>query len=163
MLARNIIEESWSPWKSPTVVVPKPDGAIRICINFCKVNSISFFDAFPKPNIEEMLEKIGQAKFISTLDLMKGYWQIPMVPEDKMKTTFGTPWDLYQFTQIPFGLHGAAASFQRLMDRILAAHQEYATAYIDDSGLLQNLEPRCRTCTERSKRTEMQWVNGQPP
>lgn len=113
------------------MVVPKPDGAIRLFINFHKVNSISS-DAFPIPNIEEILEKIGQVEFSLTLDLIKEYWQIPMAPEDKMKTTYGTPWGFYQFTRVSFGLHRAAASFQRLMDRILAAHQEYVTAYIDD-------------------------------
>lgn len=71
------------------------------------------------PNIEEVLEKIGQAEFLPNLDLTKGYWQIPMAPENTVKTVFGTSLGLYQFTQMPFGLHGAAASFQRLMDQIL--------------------------------------------
>lgn len=63
------------------------------------------------PHVEEMLEKIGQAWFILTLDLMKGHWLILMAREDKEKTAFGNPWGLFQFW-----LHGVAASFQRLMD-----------------------------------------------
>lgn len=58
MLARGIIQESQRPWRSPLVMVPKPNGAIQLCVNFRKVNTISSFDAFPMPNIEEMLEKI---------------------------------------------------------------------------------------------------------
>lgn len=66
------------------------------------------------------------------LDLTKGYWQIPMAQGDKEKTAFGTLWDLYQFTQMPFCLHGAATSFQQLMNLLLVLHHAYAAAYIDD-------------------------------
>lgn len=74
------------------VVVPKPDETIRLWIDFRKVNTISVFDAFPVPHIKEMLEKIGQAQFISILDLTKGYWQIPKTKKDKEKMAFGTLW-----------------------------------------------------------------------
>lgn len=113
------------------MVVPKPDGGIRLCVDFRKGNTIFSFDAFPMPNIEETMEKIEQAEFISTLSPTKGYWQFPMTLEAKVKTAFGTPWGLYQFTHMPFGLHGMASLFQYLMDRILATQQEYAAAYID--------------------------------
>lgn len=79
---------------------------------------------------------IGQARFISTLDLTKGYWHIPMAPQDKEKTDFVAPWVLIQFRQMPFSVHGAAASFQRLMDKVLAPHQNYASTYIDDIVIL---------------------------
>lgn len=68
MKRRGIIEESHTPWRSPMVVAPKPEGTMRLCIVFTEVNTVSVFDAFPIPHIEEMLEKIGQAQFISTLD-----------------------------------------------------------------------------------------------
>ncbi|XP_019360160.1 PREDICTED: protein Wnt-7a [Gavialis gangeticus] len=84
------------------------------------------------PQISERVERIGQAKFISTLDLSKGYWQIPLRKEDQPKTAFGTPWGLFEFKRMPFGLSGAAAIFQRLMDWLLAPHQGYAAAYIDN-------------------------------
>lgn len=79
-----------------------------------------------------MLEKIGQAKYISPIDLTKGYWQIPIVAPDREKTIFRKPWDLFQFKRMSFGLHRAADSFQCLMDKILTLHQEYASAYIDN-------------------------------
>uniref|UniRef100_K7F0Q0 ribonuclease H n=1 Tax=Pelodiscus sinensis TaxID=13735 RepID=K7F0Q0_PELSI len=132
MLEMGVIEESRSEWRSPIVLVPKPDGTMRFCIDFRKVNAISRFDAYPMPRVDELLERLGKARYLSTLDLTKGYWQIPLTPTSKEKTAFPTPFGLYQFITMPFGLHGAAATFQRLVDRLLRPHQLYATAYIDD-------------------------------
>uniref|UniRef100_K7G5Z2 ribonuclease H n=1 Tax=Pelodiscus sinensis TaxID=13735 RepID=K7G5Z2_PELSI len=70
--------------------------------------------------------------YLSTLDLTKGYWQIPLSAEAQATMAFATPFGLYQFRNMQFGLHGAAATFQRLMNRILRDHQDYAAAYIDD-------------------------------
>lgn len=90
------------------------------------------FDMFPMPHIAELVECIRNTQCIRTLNLAKGYWQIPVAKRDRPKTAFGTPWGLYEFICMPFGLHGAAATFQCLMDQILAPHAEYAMAYIDD-------------------------------
>ncbi|XP_014453885.1 uncharacterized protein LOC106739017 [Alligator mississippiensis] len=84
------------------------------------------------PHVAELVERTGDTRYISNLDLAKGYWQIPVAKEDWLKTAFGTPWGLNEFFRMPFGLHGAAATFQRLMDQILAPHAEYVAAYIDD-------------------------------
>lgn len=78
-----LIEESQSPWRSLIVVVPKTDGFIRLCIEYHKINEITTFDAFPMPQVDDMLEKVDQAQYISTLDLTKGYWQIPMAAVDR--------------------------------------------------------------------------------
>ncbi|KYO24206.1 hypothetical protein Y1Q_0004256 [Alligator mississippiensis] len=93
---------------------------------------LAVFDVFPMPQVDELIERIGEAQYISTLDLAKGYWQIPVAPADRPKIAFSTPWGLYDFVRMPFGLHGAAAMFQRLMDRLLAPHAGYAAVYIDD-------------------------------
>uniref|UniRef100_A0A7M4F0X7 Integrase catalytic domain-containing protein n=1 Tax=Crocodylus porosus TaxID=8502 RepID=A0A7M4F0X7_CROPO len=103
MLAQGIITPSRSPWRSPLVAVTKTDGSLRLCIDFRKVNALTQFDAFPMPQVNELVERIGQANFISTLDLAKGYWQIPLRKEDQPKTAFGTPWGLYKFKRMPFG------------------------------------------------------------
>ncbi|XP_078240212.1 uncharacterized protein LOC144586237 [Pogona vitticeps] len=132
MLKLGIIEPSNSPWRSYPVVVPKPDGKVRLCIDFRKLNEVSKFDAYPMPRIEDLLEKLGGAKYLSSLDLTKGYWQIPVRAEDKEKTAFVTPKGLYQFMKMPFGLHGAGATFQRLMDRVLEPVSTFVGAYIDD-------------------------------
>uniref|UniRef100_K7EZI4 ribonuclease H n=1 Tax=Pelodiscus sinensis TaxID=13735 RepID=K7EZI4_PELSI len=132
MLELGVIERSRSEWRSPIVLVPKPDGSLRFCIDFRKVNAISKFDAYPMPRTDELLERLGKAKFITTLDLTKGYWQIPLDRESQEKTAFTTPSGLFHFVRMPFGLHGAPATFQRMMDRLLAPHLEYAAAYLDD-------------------------------
>ena len=132
MLQNGIIEESHSEWCSPIVLVPKPDGSIRFCNDFRKLNEISKFDAYPMPRVDELIERLGKARYISTLDLTKGYWQVPLAPTSKEKTAFATPDGLFQYRMLPFGLHGAPATFQRLMDRVLRPHREYAAAYLDD-------------------------------
>jgi hypothetical protein len=128
MLEAGVIEESNSEWCSPIVLVPKPDGTIRFCNDFRKLNEISKFDAYPMPRIE----RLGTARYISTLDLTKGYWQVPLAPEAREKTAFATPDGLFHYRKLPFGLHGAPPTFQRLMDRVLRPHRGYAAAYIDD-------------------------------
>ncbi len=75
---------------------------------------------------------LGRARYISTLDLTKGYWQVPLSDSAKAKTAFSTPNGHWQYRTLPFGLHGAPATFQRLMDIVLRPHQQYAAAYLDD-------------------------------
>ena len=76
---------------SPIVVVKKKDSSNRICVDYRKLNAITKFDTYPMPRIDEMLDVIGNAKYISTLDLEKGYWQIPMDKQDCEKTAFSSP------------------------------------------------------------------------
>ncbi|XP_035266158.1 uncharacterized protein LOC118223565 isoform X2 [Anguilla anguilla] len=132
MLEMGVIEESHSSWSSPIVIVPKPDGSLRFCNDFRKLNEISRFDAYPMPRVDELIERLGPARFLSTLDLTRGYWQVPLTPQAKEKTAFVTPDGLFQYRVLPFGVHGAPATFQRLMDQVLRPHQKYAAAYLDD-------------------------------
>ena len=132
MLDLGVVEESHSAWSSPIVLVGKPDGSIRFCNDYRKLNEISLFDTYPMPRVDELVERLGPARFISTLDLTKGYWQVPLTPQAKPKTAFSTPDGAFQYRVLPFGLHGAPATFQRLMDRVLRPHRDYAAAYLDD-------------------------------
>ena len=91
MLRMRGIEASTSEWSSPIVLVPKPDGSLRLCNDFRMVNAISTFKAYPMPRVDELLEHLGKAKFITTLDLTKGYWQVLVAPDDRPKTAFATP------------------------------------------------------------------------
>lgn len=116
------VVESTSAWFSPVVLVPKPDGSTQCCNDFRALNAISRFDAYPIPRVDEPIERLGKANYISTIDLTKGYWQVPLAPEDRHKTAFATPEGLFQYVRMPFGLHGAAATFQRLMDTLLRHH-----------------------------------------
>ncbi|XP_018578275.1 uncharacterized protein LOC108916491 [Anoplophora glabripennis] len=134
MLHNGIIEPSDSPWSSPVVIVRKKDGKPRFCIDFRKVNEVTEKDAYPLPYINAILDKLRKARYISSLDLKQGYWQIPLTAESKPITAFTVPGrGLFQFRVMPFGLHSAPATFQRLLDRIIGPEMEpYAFAYLDD-------------------------------
>lgn len=83
MLKKRVIIPSQNPWRSPMVVIPKSNGSLRICVDFRGLKAVARFEAFPIPHVEELLERIGQAKYISILDCSKGYWQIPVVGKDQ--------------------------------------------------------------------------------
>ena len=132
MLKADVIRPSVSPWASPIVLVTKKDGDVRFCVDYRKLNQVAKFDAYPMPRTEELIDTIGPAEVISTLDLAKGYWQIPMDEGSKEKTAFTTPFGLYEFQVMPFGLHSAPATFQRMMNYVLRDCWSFARAYIDD-------------------------------
>ena len=132
MLEAGVIEPCTGPWSSQIVPVRKSDGSVCVCIDYRDVNAITVEDPYPMPRIEELLERLGDARFISTFDLAKGYYQVPVNPNDKDKTAFMSKLGKYRFTKMPFGLRNAPATFQRLMDHVLAGMQEYAAAYMDD-------------------------------
>ena len=127
-----VIEPSHSEWSSPIVIVKKKDGNIRLCVDYRRLNSVTPVDPYPMPRTDELIDQIGQAKHITTLDLSKGYWQVPMKNEDRVKTAFSTPNGLFQFKVMPFGLSGAPATFQRMMDRVIRGMEDFAGVYLDD-------------------------------
>ena len=134
MLAEGIIEPSQSPWSSPVVLVRKKNGKRRFCIDFRRVNMVTEKDAYPLPQVEATLSKLREARFISSIDLANGYWQVPLAPESRPITAFTVPGrGLYQFRVMPFGLHSAPATFQRLLDQVIGPELEpRAFAYLDD-------------------------------
>lgn len=127
-----IIEKSVSAWSCPIIIVPKPDGRIRPCNNFWKLNQVSDFDSYPLHQVNDLVERLGRAHFISTLHLIKGYWQVALAPEAKPKTAFSTASSHWQYRILPFGLHRAPATFQLLMDIVLKPHWPFAATYLDD-------------------------------
>lgn len=139
MLRLGVIEPSSSPWWSNPVVVAKPDGSMQFCIDLRQLNAISKFDAYPMPKVDDLLDKLGGAWFLSSLDLTHGYWQIAVGPSDREKTVFVSPRGLFQFVRMPFGLHGVSATFQRLMDMVLEPVRDCAATYIDDIIIYSHL------------------------
>ena len=131
MLQNDIIEPSHSDWSSPCVMVPKPDGSFRVCQDFRSTNLKSKTDSYPIPRIDDCIDKIGHAKFVSKFDLLKGYWQVPLTERAKEISAFVTPDGLYQYKVMPFGLKNAPATFQRLVNNIIA-EVDGCEAYIDD-------------------------------
>ncbi|XP_054762005.2 uncharacterized protein LOC129268475 [Lytechinus pictus] len=131
MLSMGVIEPSDSPIASPIVLVKKPDGSNRFCVDYRKLNKVTVFDAEPIPDQDELFTKVAHAKYFTKIDLSKGYWQVPMSHKSKPLTAFLTPDGLFQFTVMPFGLVNAPASFSRMMRRLLKG-LDGAVNYIDD-------------------------------
>ncbi|XP_077947562.1 uncharacterized protein LOC144388873 isoform X2 [Gasterosteus aculeatus] len=133
LLETQIIRESCSPYASPIVLVKKKDGSLRMCVDYRQLNSKTRRDAFPLPRIEESLDALAGARWFSTMDLASGYNQVPVAKKDRAKTAFCTPFGLFEFNRMPFGLCNAPGTFQRLMERIFGAqHFQTLLLYLDD-------------------------------
>ena len=131
MLENKIIQPSHSPWSSPCILVPKPNGTWRFVTDFRKVNKYTKDDNFPLPRIDDCIDKVGNACYISKLDLAKGYWQIPLTEKAKEISAFVTPSGLYQYNVVPFGMKNSGATFQRLMNRVVEGLKG-TVVYVDD-------------------------------
>ena len=114
-------------------------------MDFRAVNAITQPDPYQMPLIEEILEMLASARFISKVDLNKGFHQIPIEEVDIPKTAFCTPWGKFEFCFMPFGLRNGPAVFQRLMDRILHQDKDSAQVYIDNIAIFSSSwDAHCR-------------------
>nr|XP_046271732.1 uncharacterized protein LOC124073503 [Scatophagus argus] len=133
LLESQVIRESSSPYASPIVLVRKKDGGLRMCVDYRPLNSKTRKDAFPLPRIEESLDALSGARWFSTIDLASGYNQVPVSEKDRPKTAFCTPFGLFEFNRMPFGLCNAPSTFQRLMQRMFGDQQgQSLLLYLDD-------------------------------
>ena len=133
MLEKEVVEPSTSPWDSPIVFVKKKGGSTRFCVDFRKLNNVTRKDAYPLPRIDTTLDTLAGSKWFSTLDLLSGYWQVHIEEGDRPKTAFCTTKDLFQFMVMPFGRCNAPATFQRLMNLVLAGLQwSHCLVYLND-------------------------------
>lgn len=134
LISNGQIEPSASAFASPVVLVKKKDSSWRMCIDYRKLNEVSEKDAYPMPQIPSILNRLKEAKFVSAIDLKNGYWQIPIRADCRQFTAFTVPGrGLYQWRVMPFGLHSAPATFQRLLDQLITQEcEEFAIAYLDD-------------------------------
>ena len=131
LLEHDLAVPSSSPWASPCLLVPKEDGQLRLCIDYRRVNSVTVPDAYPLPRIDDLIDTVGQSKFISKLDLQKGYHQIPLTENAQLISAFITPFGLYAYKVMPFGMRNSPATFQRTMNYLF--HDiEGVQVYLDD-------------------------------
>jgi hypothetical protein len=128
-----------SPWGSPVLLVSKKSDSNndkkkqRFCIDYRKLNAVTERDVYPMHRVQETIDSLAEARYFTCFDLAASFWQIPVAKEDRDKTTFAVRSGLYRWLVMPFGLINAPASFQRLMNAVLAGISwEYALAYIDD-------------------------------
>ena len=126
-----IIQCSDSPWASPLHMVPKKDGTFRACGDYRRLNNATQADRYPLPNIYDFSTTLDGCTVFSKIDLVKGYHQVPMEKADIPKTVNITPFGLFEYLKMPFGLKNAAQTFQRMMDRIFKG-LPYCFVYLDD-------------------------------
>ena len=132
-MAEGIIRPSRSPWGSPVVLVLKKTGDIRVCVDYRVLNSYTESDAYPLPRISETLEQLSGKRIFSTIDAAAAYHCLEVAEESVPLTAFVTPFGLYEFLRMPFGLHGAVPAYSRFIGGTLEdSGTEDSQAYLDD-------------------------------
>jgi transposase InsO family protein len=141
LMAQGFIEKSCSPFAAPVLFVKKKDGTLRMVIDYRALNAITVKIRYPLPRIDDLLDKLGQAKYFTSLDLMSGYHQIRINPTDVPKTAFQTPEGQYQFKVLSFGLCNAPATFQAVMNGIFSDMLNTSVVvYLDDILIFSKTE-----------------------
>ncbi len=137
LLEHDLAEPSCFPWASPSILVPKPDGSSRFCTDFRRLNCVTIPDSYPLPLIDDLVDNVGQSQFITTIDLQKGYYQIGLTEEAKPLSAFITPFGLFQYRVLPFGLINAPATFQRVINYTIQ-DLPGIYAYLDDLVIISD-------------------------
>ena len=134
MLDLNLIRPSDSPWSSPLLLVPKKDNTFRPVVDYRRINKLTVPTPFPIPNLRLLLQEIGSDnKVFSTLDLAKGFLQVPMDPDSIPYTAFSTHMGHFEFLVCPFGLRNSPLTFSRLMAIVLSGLiNDQVLVYLDD-------------------------------
>ena len=137
MESQGIIRRSKSSWSSPLHMVEKSDGSWRPCGDYRRLNLATKRDMYPPPHMEDLSAQLAGKKVFSKLDLRKGYYQVPVAAKDVPKTAVITPFGLFEFLRMPFGLRNAGQSFQRFMDEVLHG-LDCIFVYLDDILVASN-------------------------
>ena len=134
-----VIEDSCSPYAAAIVPVRKrTDGSLRICLDYRKINAVTKPDRFPMPNLSDLIFSLHGTTYFTSLDMVSGYYQIPLEDSSKELTAFSTSRNHYQFKRLPFGLKNAPAAFQRHMQAILSGFdRKKVLIYLDDVLIME--------------------------
>jgi len=133
LLKKKYISTSTSPFGAPVLFVKKKDGSLRMCVDYRGLNKITRKNRHPLPRIDELIDRLRTAKCFSKLDLISGYYQMPIHPDDRHKTAFRTRYGHFEWNVVPFGLTNAPAAFSAMMTNALApAIDKCVVLYLDD-------------------------------
>ena len=133
MISLGVLVPSKSEWACRPSFAPKPDGSIRFCVNFRRLNVHDILDSYPLPRAPDLINHLTKCKFFTKLDAANGYWQIRIHPDDTKYTAVITHLGLFEHVRMPFGLSNAPATYQRLMDKILKfGLNKFCCVYLDD-------------------------------
>lgn len=165
-IASGVVERSNSDWALLIVPVTKKADSgeqgrikVRMCLDARKLNERTRRDAYPLPHQDRILGRLGASKYLSTIDLSKAFWQIPLDPESRKYTAFRVfGRGLFQFTRLPFGLVNSPATLSRLMDQVLGYGElePNVFVYLDDIVIVSNsFEEHLRSLQEVAKRLKM--------
>ena len=134
-LADGVIEPAQSEWSSPIVMVKKSDGTYRMCQDYRRLNEITIKDVYPIPQIDSILSKLRNARYITKLDLSQAFHQVVIREELRNLTAFGVPGrGTFRYRRPPFGLCNGPSSLQRIMDSLLGPEMEpHVFKYLDDN------------------------------
>lgn len=139
LLKNDIIRESNSPYASPVLLVDKPSGDKRMCVDYRSLNKVTVKEKYPMPIVEDLIDKLRGCQYYSSLDLKSGYYQINVNEDSIAKTAFITPDGHFEFKRMPFGLCNGPSVFQRLMDTVLGKLRfDKVTCYMDDLLIATN-------------------------
>ena len=132
LIENDFVEPSRSPYGAGVIPVLKRDGTLRICVDYRALNAKTIPRPFPIPRCDDLLEKIGGAKFFSVIDLKNGYFHIPIKEQDRYKTAFVLPWTKLQWKRLPQGLIGAPFTFAEVIVFVFQDLDAFVIAYFDD-------------------------------
>ena len=133
------IRPSRSPWAAGITFSAKKNGELRMCIDFRQLNLRIVDERFPMPTMTELLSKFKNKKYLTSIDLKSGYWNIEVAEEDREKLAFITPWGLYEWNRMPFGIKTAPMVFQKAMYKIFEG-LDFVLVYLDDIVILSDNE-----------------------
>ena len=146
-IEKGLVQPSSSPWGAPILFTPKPDGTLRMCVDYRGLNAVTERDVYPLPRAEDLYARVKGKKVFSSIDLLKGYWQVAIQPRDRHLTAFTTPEGLFEYKVLAMGLTNAPATFQRMMARIFddLIKQGVVMVYLDDVLVMTDtIEEHCQ-------------------